>query len=92
MTAASSSELVLRAVHEGLLLALLVSGPPVVVSLLVGLLVGVLQSATQIHDQALAFVPKLVAVALTLLALGPVLGAQLVRFTEALFLAFPRIR
>ena len=92
MTAASSSELVLQAVHEGLLLALLVSGPPVVVSLLVGLLVGVLQSATQIHDQALAFVPKLVAVALTLLALGPVLGAQLVRFTEALFLAFPRIR
>ena len=92
MTAVSSSELVLRAVHEGLLLALLVSGPPVVVSLLVGLLVGVLQSATQIHDQALAFVPKLVAVALTLLALGPVLGAQLVRFTEALFLAFPRIR
>ena len=92
MTAVASSELVLRAVREGLLLALLVSGPPVVVSLLVGLLVGVLQSATQIHDQALAFVPKLVAVALTLLALGPVLGAQLVRFTEALFLAFPAIR
>jgi len=92
MTAAASSELVLRAVREGLLLALLVSGPPVVVSLLVGLVVGVLQSATQIHDQALAFVPKLVAVALTLLALGSVLGAQLVRFTEALFLAFPGIR
>jgi flagellar biosynthetic protein FliQ len=92
MTAASSSELVLRAVREGLFLALLLSGPPVVVSLLVGLLVGVLQSATQIHDQALAFVPKLVAVAVTLLALGPVLGAQLVRFTQALFLAFPGIR
>ena len=92
MTAASSAELVLRAAREGLLLALLVSGPPVVVSLLVGLLVGVLQSATQIHDQTLAFVPKLVAVAVTLLALGPVLGAQLVRFTEALFLAFPGIR
>lgn len=90
--AGTASELVLRAVREGLLLALLVSGPPVVVSLLVGLLVGVLQSATQIHDQTLAFVPKLVAVALTLLALGPVLGAQLVRFTQALFLAFPGIR
>jgi len=92
MTAASSSELVLRAVREGLLLALLVSGPPVVVSLVVGLLVGVLQSATQIHDQTLAFVPKLVAVGLTLMSLGPVLGAQLVRFTEALFLVFPGIR
>jgi type III secretory pathway component EscS len=34
----------------------------------------------------------LVVVALTLLALGPLLGAQLVRFTQALFLAFPAIR
>ena len=89
---ATSSELVLRAVREGLLLALLISGPPLVVSLVVGVVVGVLQSATQIHDHTLAFVPKLLAVMLTLLALGPVLGAQLTRFTQALLLAFPAIR
>ena len=89
---ATSSELVLRAVREGLMLALLISGPPLVVSLVVGFVVGVLQSATQIHDHTLAFVPKLLAVALTLLALGPVLGAQLVRFTQALLLAFPAVR
>ena len=88
----TASELVLRAVREGLLLALLVSGPPLLASVLVGFLVGVVQAATQIQDQTLAFVPKLLAVALTLLALGPVLGAQLVRFTHALFLAFPAIR
>jgi flagellar biosynthetic protein FliQ len=87
----TASELVLRAVREGLLLALLVSGPPLLASVLVGFLVGVVQAATQIQDQTLAFVPKLLAVALTLLALGPVLGAQLVRFTHALFLAFPAI-
>jgi type III secretory pathway component EscS len=73
------------------LLALLVSGPPLLASLLVGFLVGVVQAATQLQDQTLGFVPKLLAVALTLLALGPVLGAQLVRFTQALFLAFPAI-
>lgn len=89
---ATSSELVLRAVREGLMLALLVSGPPLVVSLVVGFVVGVLQSATQIHDHTLAFVPKLLAVMLTLLALGSVLGTQLVRFTQALLLAFPSIR
>lgn len=88
----TSSELVLRAVREGLILALLISGPPLIVSLVVGFVVGVLQSATQIHDHTLAFVPKLLAVTLTLLALGPVLGAQLVRFTQALLLAFPAIR
>jgi flagellar biosynthetic protein FliQ len=88
----TASELVLRAVREGLLLALLVSGPPLLASVLVGFLVGVVQAATQLQDQTLAFVPKLLAVALTLLALGPLLGAQLVRFTHALFLAFPAIR
>jgi type III secretory pathway component EscS len=88
----TASELVFRAVREGLLLALLVSGPPLLASVLVGFLVGVMQAATQIQDQTLGFVPKLLAVALTLLALGPVLGAQLVRFTHALFLAFPAIR
>jgi flagellar biosynthetic protein FliQ len=88
----TASELVFRAVREGLLLALLVSGPPLLASVLVGFLVGVMQAATQIQDQTLAFVPKVLAVALTLLALGPVLGAQLLRFTHALFLAFPAIR
>ena len=88
----TASELVFRAVREGLLLALLVSGPPLLASVLVGFLVGVMQAATQIQDQTLAFVPKVLAVALTLLALGPVLGAQLVRFAHALVLAFPAIR
>ena len=87
-----AANLVLVAVREGLLLALLVSAPPLLASLLVGFVVGVVQAATQLQDQTLAFVPKLLVVALTLLALGPVLGAQLVRFTQALLLALPAIR
>jgi flagellar biosynthesis protein FliQ len=89
---ASSSDLVLRAVREGLLLALLVSAPPLLASLVVGFLVGIVQAATQIQDQTLAFVPKLIVVAVTLLALGPVLGTHLVRFTQALLLAVPTLR
>ena len=92
MTAGTPTELLLRAAREGLLLALLVSGPPLLASLLVGFVVGIVQAATQIQDQSLAFVPKLVVVAVTLLSLGPVLGTQLVRFTQALFLVFPSIR
>lgn len=88
----TSSDLVLRAVREGLLLAVLVSAPPLLASLLVGFVVGVVQAATQIQDQTLAFVPKLLVVFLTLLALGPVLGTQLVRFTQALLLIFPTLR
>lgn len=88
----SAPDLVLRAVREGLLLAILVSAPPLLASLLVGFVVGIVQAATQIQDQTLAFVPKLVVVAVTLLALGPVLGTQLVRFTHALLLVFPTLR
>jgi len=90
--ATGASELVLRAVREGLLLAVLLSALPLLASMVVGFMVGVVQAATQIHDQTLSFVPKLVVVALTLLAMGPVLATQLLRFSQALLLAFPSIR
>ncbi len=92
MEAVSSTELVLRVVREGLLLVLLVSAPPLLVSVLVGVVTGVVQTATQIQDQSIAFVPKLVAVVLTLIALGPLLGTQLLRFSEAILSSIPRIR
>ena len=85
-------DLVLRTAREGLLLVLVVSAPPLLASLLVGVVVGMFQAATQIHDQTLVVVPKLVVVVLVLVALGPVLGAPLVRFTHALLLAIPSIR
>ena len=83
---------VLRVVQEGLLLVLLVSAPPLLASLLVGFVVGVVQAATQVQDQTIAFVPKLVVVMVVLLAMGPALGAQLVRFLQSVLLAFPSIR
>jgi flagellar biosynthesis protein FliQ len=92
MLSPASTELVLRALREGLLLVLLVSAPPVLASLLVGLVVSALQAATQLQDQSLAFVPKLAAVLLVLLALGPLLGAQVVRFSQSLWLAMETLR
>jgi flagellar biosynthesis protein FliQ len=88
----TTPEVVLRAVREGLLLVLLVSAPPLLASLIVGFLVGIFQAATQIQDQTLVFVPKLFVVLLVLMALGPVLSTQLLRFTQALLLAIPSIR
>jgi flagellar biosynthetic protein FliQ len=88
----TATDLVLRAVREGLVLVLLLSGPALIASMVVGFVVGLMQAATQIQDQTLAFVPKLVIVMLVLAAMGPVLGASLVRFSQALFLAIPAIR
>ena len=76
---------ILRVVQEGLLLVLVCSAPPVLAALVVGLIMGVLQAATQIQEQTLALVPKIAAVALALVVAGPWMGAQLLRFTEAIF-------
>jgi flagellar biosynthetic protein FliQ len=85
-------ELGLRVVREGLLLVLLVSAPPLLASLLVGFVVSVLQAATQLHDQTLAFLPRLAAVVIVLLMVGPALGAQVVRFAQAMLLLIGTVR
>jgi flagellar biosynthetic protein FliQ len=92
VSGSSASGLILNAVREGLILVLLLSGPPLLASMAVGFVLGLFQAATQIQDQTLAFVPKLVVVMLVLAAMAPVLGASLVRFSQALFLAIPSLR
>jgi Type III secretory pathway, component EscS len=92
MSSVSVADLVLRAIREGLILVLLVSAPPLLASLIVGFVVSAVQAATQIQDPTIAFVPKLVVVLLVLLASGPLLGAQVVRFAQALLLAIPMVR
>ena len=87
----SPSTVVLHAIREGLLLVLLLSAPPLIASMVTGFVVGLFQAATQIQDQTLAFVPKLVVVLIVLIAMGPVLGSSLVRFTQAMLLAIPSL-
>lgn len=78
-------DLALRVLREGLLLALLLGLPFLAVSLLVGVVTGVLQAVTQVQDQAVGFVPRLLATLVALVVMGPYLGAQLVRFAAAVF-------
>ena len=80
-----------RLTTETLYLVLLVSAPALAVAVVVALVVGVLQAVTQVQEQTLAFVPKLVAVALTLALAGGWMSGELVRFTSALWLAIPRL-
>lgn len=82
-------EYVLRIAREALFLVLIASAPPVLTSMAVGLVVSVLQATTQIQEQTLTFVPKLVAVMLSLAIAGPWIGAQLIRFTTVVFESIP---
>ena len=79
-----SGETIIRIVRESLLLVLLISAPPMLVSVLVGFVVSVFQATTQIQEQTLSYVPKLIAVFLTLAIFGPWMLAQTVRFSSAI--------
>ena len=87
-----ATDLILRVVREGLLLVLLLSAPPLLASLVVGLLVSVVQAATQVQEATLGFVPKLITVFAVLAATAPWIGAQLVRFGQAVLALLPALR
>lgn len=74
--------------REALTLALLLSAPPLLAALLVGLVTGLLQAVTQVQEQALGAVPRIAAVLGTLVVAGPWMGGRLARFAgEVLALA-----
>jgi len=79
-----SAEAIMRVLREGLLLVLLLSAGPMLASMLIGLVMGILQATTQIQEQTLSYVPKLAGVFLTIAILGPWILAQSVKFTVVL--------
>lgn len=74
--------------REALVLALVVSAPPLLAALLTGLVTGVLQAVTQVQDASLGAVPRIAAVLAALVVAGPWMGGRLARFAgEVLALA-----
>lgn len=76
---------VIQYAYQGLLLILILSAPPILISLFFGILVSIFQAATQIQEQTLSFTIKLVAVTLTLMFMGGWLGAQIMTFASNIF-------
>ncbi|MGR3973805.1 MAG: type III secretion system export apparatus subunit SctS [Candidatus Rhabdochlamydia sp.] len=74
--------------YQALLLILILSGPPIVISMSVGLLIAIVQAATQIQEQTLSFTVKLIAVIFTLLLMGGWLGGQIIQFANTIFQNF----
>jgi len=75
--------------RQALFLTLILTAPPVMTALLVGLTISILQATTQIQEQTLTFVPKLFAVVATLSLGGPWMLAQLIAFTTSIYDTFP---
>lgn len=86
-----SHTLVVDLARNAVMLALLICGPMLVVALLVGLTVSVFQAVTQIQEQTLAFVPKLVGVSAVFLLALPWILQLLVKYTTELFRSLPSL-
>lgn len=81
-----SSELVLTLAERGIFTILLITVPVLLLALGVGLLVSIFQATTQIQEQTLAFIPKILAVLLGLVFFGPWMLTTIVEFTSNLYM------
>ncbi|HLH14725.1 MAG TPA: flagellar biosynthesis protein FliQ [Solirubrobacteraceae bacterium] len=84
-----NQDTVVSLASQAMSLALKVAGPLLLVALVVGLLVSVFQAVTQIQEQSLSLIPKIAAVAVVIVVLGPWMLGQLVSYTTALFTSIP---
>ena len=86
-----TSQSVLSLVQEAMWITFLVSAPLLLVTLVVGLVIAVLQAATQINEMTLSFIPKLVALFATLVVAGPWMLSILADYTQRLFERIPTL-
>ena len=82
---------VLHLAREALMMVVILSLPTLGIAMLVGLIIGILQATTQIQEQTLSFVPKMVAVFVTLIVAAGWLLNIAIRFTTKLYEQIPNI-
>jgi flagellar biosynthetic protein FliQ len=82
-------ETVLTIGQRALEVTLMLSAPLLLTALVVGLLVGVVQAATQINEMTLSFIPKLIAMAVALVVAGPWMLKLMISYTRELFESIP---
>ena len=71
--------------RDAMLVMLKLGGPPLMVALVVGLVISLVQAITQTHEVTISFVPKVLAIGMTLLLLGPFMLATLSSYAHLLF-------
>ncbi|AQP54574.1 flagellar biosynthetic protein FliQ [Vagococcus penaei] len=78
-------QMVLDVIHEAYMKIILIAGPILIIAMVVGLVISILQATTQLQEQTLSFVPKLLAVFVGLIVLGNFMLNTLLEFTKSLF-------
>ena len=86
-----SPEAIMTIGQRALEITMLLAAPLLIAALVIGLLVGVFQAATQINEMTLSFIPKLVGMAATLVVAGPWMLKLLISYTRELFQSIPTL-
>ncbi|NLM40789.1 MAG: flagellar biosynthesis protein FliQ [Firmicutes bacterium] len=84
-----TDQTVVSIAREAVVTILLVAGPALGIGMLVGLLISIFQATTQIQEQTLTFIPKIIAVLVSLVIFGPWMIRRLVDFAERLLSELP---
>jgi flagellar biosynthetic protein FliQ len=72
--------------YQLFVMAVKLGGPILIISMVVGIAISILQAATQIHEQTLTFVPKLIVIGVLLVVMGDSMLKSLQEFTQQIFL------
>ena len=77
--------------HQAIKVALMISAPMLIGALIMGILVSLFQAVTQINEQTLSFIPKILVIVAALVFFAPWMSDTLTTFTKELFLNIPKI-
>jgi flagellar biosynthetic protein FliQ len=77
--------------QNALLVTLLIAGPVLLVTLIIGSIISLIQAATQVNEYTLTFVPKLIGAIVVLLLLGSWMGQKILTFTENVYTSLPNL-
>ena len=85
-----TEQLVIDITRNAFITALEIGGPLLAVSLAIGMLVSIFQAVTQINEQTLSFVPKVLSVSAVLAVLGPWMATTLISYMVGIFNSLPQ--
>ena len=86
-----NQDTVINLATQAMTLALKIAGPILLCGLIIGLLVSIFQAVTSIQEQSLSFIPKIVAVAVLIVVLGPWMLNQLITYAQNLYSSIPSL-
>ena len=84
-----SGDMAIQIGRNALAMVMMVAAPMLILGLLVGIMVSIFQATTQIQEQTLVFIPKIIAVFVAILVFGPWMLSILVDYTREIFLNLP---